>query len=36
MVAITYVEHDGTRHVLELEEGMSLMEGATLNKVPGV
>ena len=36
MVAVTYVEHDGTRHVLELEEGMSLMEGATLNMVPGV
>lgn len=36
MVAVTYIEHDGTRHVLDLEEGTSLMEGATLNMVPGV
>ncbi|WP_372864899.1 2Fe-2S iron-sulfur cluster-binding protein [Spongiibacter sp.] len=36
MVAITYVEHDGTEHVVEVDEQMSLMEGATLNMVPGV
>jgi 2Fe-2S ferredoxin len=36
MVAVTYVEHDGTRHRVDVEEGMSLMEGATLNMVPGV
>lgn len=36
MVAITYVEHDGTRHTVEVEPDMSLMEGATLNLVPGV
>lgn len=36
MVAITYVEHDGTRHTVDVEPDMSLMEGATLNLVPGV
>ena len=36
MVAITYVEHDGTEHQVDVGEEMSLMEGATLNMVPGV
>lgn len=36
MVTITYVEHDGTAHTVEVEAGMNLMEGATLNLVPGI
>jgi len=36
MVAITYVEHGGTRHTVDVEPGSSLMIGATLNMVPGV
>jgi len=36
MVAITYIEHNGARHTVEVEPDMSLMEGATLNLVPGV
>lgn len=36
MVKLKYIEHDGTAHSVEIEEGMSLMEGATLNMVPGV
>ncbi len=36
MVAITYVEQDGKRHTVDVEEGMSLMAGATLNMVPGI
>lgn len=36
MTAITYVEHDGTEHTVEVDEGMNLMEGATLNMVPGL
>jgi ferredoxin, 2Fe-2S len=36
MVAITYVEHNGARHEIDVEEDMNLMEGATLNMVPGV
>jgi 2Fe-2S ferredoxin len=36
MVKLNYIEHDGTSHSVEIEEGMNLMEGATLNMVPGV
>lgn len=36
MTTITYIEHDGTEHVVDVENEMSLMEGATLNMVPGV
>jgi len=36
MPSITYVEHNGTCHTVDVDEGMSLMEGATLNMVPGV
>ena len=36
MVAITYIEHDGTRHTVDAEPNTNLMEGATLNMVPGV
>jgi ferredoxin, 2Fe-2S len=36
MVAIIYVEHDGTEHPVDVDEEMSLMEGATLNMVPGI
>ncbi len=36
MPNIIYVEADGTRHEVELEEQMNLMEGATMNLVPGV
>ncbi len=36
MATVTYVEHDGTEHMVDVENDMSLMEGATLNMVPGV
>ncbi|HET8880592.1 MAG TPA: 2Fe-2S iron-sulfur cluster-binding protein [Solimonas sp.] len=36
MVAITFIEHDGTRHTVDVEPGTNLMEAATLNMVPGV
>ena len=36
MAKITYVEHDGTEHVLDLKPGLSLMEGAVKNNVPGI
>jgi 2Fe-2S ferredoxin len=36
MPNIVYVEADGSRHEVELEEQMNLMEGATMNLVPGV
>jgi 2Fe-2S ferredoxin len=36
MPKITYVEHDGTEHVVDLKSGISLMEGAVKNDVPGI
>ena len=36
MPAITYIEYDGTQHCVTLDEGMSLMEGAIANDVPGI
>ena len=36
MPNIVYIEADGTRHAVELEEQTTLMEGATMNMVPGV
>lgn len=36
MARITYVEHDGTEHVVDVAEGVSLMEGALSNGIPGI
>lgn len=36
MPRITYVEHNGTAHEVEVADGLSLMEGATQNGVPGI
>jgi len=36
MAKITYVEHDGTEHTIEVKNGMSVMEGAIKNNVPGI
>lgn len=36
MPKITYVEHDGTAHVIDVASGMSVMEGAVRNGVPGI
>ena len=36
MPRITYVEHDGTAHGVEVADGVSLMEGALGNGVPGI
>ncbi len=36
MSSITMIEHDGTEHEVAVEEGVSLMELATNNNVPGV
>ena len=33
---VTYIEHDGSKHVIELKTGMSVMEGAVKNSVPGI
>ena len=36
MAKITYIEHDGTEHTVEAEAGMSVMEAAIRNMVPGI
>ncbi len=36
MARITYIEHDGTEHVAEVENGLSVMEGAVNNGIPGI
>jgi ferredoxin, 2Fe-2S len=36
MGRVTYIEHDGKTHVVELSDGTSLMEGAVANGVRGI
>lgn len=36
MGSITFIEHDGTRHTVEIEPGKSLMQTAMDNDVPGI
>lgn len=36
MAKVTYIEHNGTEHVIELAEGYSVMEGAVNNMIPGI
>ena len=36
MAKITYIEHDGTEHVVEVKTGLSVMEGAVKHNIPGI
>ena len=36
MAKITYIEHDGGSHTIEVKPGLSVMEGAVKNNVPGI
>ncbi len=36
MARIIYVEHNGTQHEVEVADGVSLMEGALSNGIPGI
>ena len=36
MPKITYIEHNGTEHVVDVAEGLSVMEGAVKNSIPGI
>lgn len=36
MPKITYVEHNGTEHVVDVPLGLTVMEGARDNNVPGI
>lgn len=35
-IKVTYVEHDGTEHAVQVEPGINLMQGALFNMVPGI
>ncbi len=36
MPKITYIEHNGTEHVVEADAGMTVMETAVKNQIPGI
>ena len=36
MAKITYIEHNGTEHVIDVANGLTVMEGARDNGVPGI
>jgi ferredoxin, 2Fe-2S len=36
MAKITYIEHDGTEHEVDVKPGLSVMEGAVKNNIPGI
>lgn len=36
MPKITYIEFDGTEHTVEVRNGLTVMEGAIKNNVPGI
>jgi ferredoxin, 2Fe-2S len=36
MAKITYIEHNGTVHEIEVKTGLSVMEGAVKNNIPGI
>ncbi|BBZ10027.1 2Fe-2S iron-sulfur cluster-binding protein [Mycobacterium branderi] len=36
MAKITYIEHNGTEHAIDVKAGLSVMEGAVLHNLPGI
>ena len=36
MAIIKFIEHSGTEHEIDIPNGLTIMEGATKNKVPGI
>lgn len=36
MPKITYIEHNGTAHTVEVAAGMSVMDGAVKHAIPGI
>ena len=36
MAKITYIEHDGTEHTVDVKPRLSVMEGAVKNNIPGI
>ena len=36
MAKITYIEHNGKEHVVDVSNGLTVMEGARDNNIPGI
>ena len=36
MEKITYIEHNGTNHTVDVQNGLTVMEGAVQNNIPGI
>lgn len=36
MAKITYIEHNGAEHAIDVKNGLSVMEGAVKNNIPGI
>lgn len=36
MAKVTYIQHDGTETVIDIKTGLTVMEGAVKNNVPGI
>ena len=36
MAKITYIEHNGTKHEVDVPNGLTVMEGARDNDIPGI
>ncbi|MEO0372171.1 MAG: 2Fe-2S iron-sulfur cluster-binding protein [Pseudomonadota bacterium] len=36
MARITYIEHGGTEHTVDVKPGLTVMEGARNNNIPGI
>ena len=36
MAKITYIEHSGKKHTIDVANGLSIMEGAVQNNIPGI
>ncbi len=36
MAKITYIEHNGTEHTVDVSSGLTVMEGARDNNIPGI
>ena len=36
MTKITYIEHNGKEHTVDVQNGLTVMEGAVQNDIPGI
>ena len=36
MAKIKYIEHNGKEHIIEVQNGLTVMEGAVQNDIPGI